>query len=130
MEFTKEQVVDILTRVVEELREQRIPRQQFYDESGVSSGSFSQWNTGSRKPSMESIQKMASYLDVPVDYLLTGDKTYYRDTDSEEVTQLRQMLVDRPEARILFQTAKNAPASALLEAAAILARYQEESEKN
>ena len=130
MEFTKEQVVDILTRVVEELREQRIPRQQFYDERGVSSGSFSQWNTGSRKPSMESIQKMASYLDVPVDYLLTGDKTYYSDTDSEEVTQLRQMLVDRPEARILFQTAKNAPASALLEAAAILARYQEESEKN
>ena len=104
MEFTKEQVVDILTRVVEELREQRIPRQQFYNESGVSSGSFSQWNTGSRKPSMESIQKMANYL--------------------------RQMLVDRPEARILFQTAKNAPASALLEAAAILARYQEESEKN
>lgn len=130
VEFTKVQVDEILARVVEELKEQRIPRQKFYEESGINSSSFSQWNTGLRKPSMLSVQKMANYLDVPVDYLLTGDKTFYPNNDTEEVMELKQMLVDRPEAKILFQASKNAPTSAILEAAALLMRYKEESEKN
>lgn len=130
MEFTKEQVDGILNRINDELDAKRINRLKFYKECGISSASYSQWNTGARRPSTASIQKIASYLGLSVDYLLTGDKKYYPNEDGAEVAELRDILRDRPEAKILFQTAKNAPASAILEAAALLMRYKEESEKH
>lgn len=39
---------------------------------GVSSGVYSQWNTGTTKPSPKRITKIAEVLNVSVDYLLTG----------------------------------------------------------
>lgn len=41
---------------------------------GVSSGVYSQWNTGTTKPSAKRIAKIAEVLDVSVEYLLTGAK--------------------------------------------------------
>lgn len=128
MEFTKEQVDAILTRVDNELSDRHINRQKFYDGSGVSSSSYSQWRTGVRKPSVVSVQRMAAYLDVPVDYLLTGDRAYYPADDSEEVKELREMLLNRPDAKILFGLVKDAPPSAVYEAVATLARFKEQSE--
>lgn len=48
--------------------------------------------------------------------------------DDVEALKVRAMLRGRPEMRILFDAAKNAPASVLLEAAARIMRLQEESD--
>ena len=40
---------------------------------GYSSGLFSQWKKGSQKPSSDKLEKIADYLNVSVDYLLTGE---------------------------------------------------------
>lgn len=51
---------------------------------------------------------------------------FSEDEDDEE-TQVRDMLRNRPEARMLFHASKGAPASALLEAAALIMKYKEQS---
>lgn len=39
----------------------------------LSNSIYSQWNTRKTKPSKKTIAKVASYLDVSVEYLLTGE---------------------------------------------------------
>lgn len=40
---------------------------------GLSNSIYSQWNTGKTRPSNKTLLKVANYLGVTVDYLLTGD---------------------------------------------------------
>ena len=47
--------------------------------------------------------------------------------DEETAVAVRDMLRNRTEAKILFNASQDAPASALLEAAALIMRYKEES---
>ena len=65
-------VPNILLRIEMRIAELNMPKQEFYEKSGISSASFSQWNTGAYKPSMKKIKSAAAALDVSVDYLLTG----------------------------------------------------------
>lgn len=66
-------VQNVLLRIEMRIAELKMPKQVFYDKSGISSASYSQWNTGAYKPSLKKIKAAAEALDVPVDYLLTGD---------------------------------------------------------
>lgn len=66
-------VKNVLIRIEMRIAELNMPKQVFYDKSGISSASYSQWNTGAYKPSLKKIKAAAEALDVPVDYLLTGD---------------------------------------------------------
>ena len=47
-------------------------KQEFYEKSGISSGSFSQWNTGKHAPSIKKVQRAASVIGVTTEYLLYG----------------------------------------------------------
>lgn len=63
----------VLRRIEIRLAEIEMPKQVFYEKSGISSGSYSQWNTGMHSPSLKKLQKAALVLGVPVEYLLYGD---------------------------------------------------------
>lgn len=63
----------VLRRIEIRLAEIEMPKQVFYEKSGISSGSYSQWNTGMHSPSLKKLQKAALVLGVPVEYLLCGD---------------------------------------------------------
>lgn len=63
----------VLRRIEIRLAEIEMPKQVFYAKSGISSGSYSQWNTGMHSPSLKKLQKAALVLGVPVEYLLYGD---------------------------------------------------------
>ena len=63
----------VLRRIEIRLAEIEMPKQAFYEKSGISSGSYSQWNTGMHSPSLKKLQKAALVLGVPVEYLLYGD---------------------------------------------------------
>lgn len=52
---------------------------------------------------------------------------YDQEAEDRDVMELREELRRRPETKILFHASKNAPASAILEAAALIERYKEES---
>lgn len=52
----------------------------------------------------DTLEKIASYLSVPQSVLLGGEEI----TINDELNEYRQMLVDRPEMKMLFDTAKGA----------------------
>ena len=65
---------DIIHRINLLLNEKGISKQDFYNECGISSAAFSQWNTGKTSPKAKSLNKIASYLDTTVEYLISGTK--------------------------------------------------------
>lgn len=65
-------VPGILSRIELRMAELNMSKQSFYEKSGISSASFSQWNTGAYKPSVKKIKSAAKALETSVDYLLTG----------------------------------------------------------
>ena len=65
-------VPGMLLRIELRMAELNRSKQSFYEKSGISSASFSQWNTGAYKPSVKKIKSAAKALDTSVDYLLTG----------------------------------------------------------
>lgn len=94
-------------------------------EIGVKSTStIAGWRSGSvpRPKVVDALVKYfrANGLDIDVEDLFAENET-------DEETEVREMLRNSREARILFHATKNAPASALLEAAALITRYKEES---
>ena len=62
----------IVNRINSLLAERGIDKKKFYDDCGITSASYSLWNTGKTKPRMKNLETIADYLRVPVSYLLEG----------------------------------------------------------
>lgn len=62
----------IVNRINGLLAEKGIPKQKFYKDCGITSASYSLWNTGKTMPRMKNIEVIANYLKTTTDYLLTG----------------------------------------------------------
>lgn len=65
-------VQSVIRRIEIRLAEIGMTKQEFYEKSGISSGSFSQWNTGKHAPSIKKVQRAASVIGVTTEYLLYG----------------------------------------------------------
>lgn len=63
----------IIKRIELRLAELRMSKAEFYAKSGISSASYSQWNTGKYCPSDTKLKAAASVLNTSVDYLLGKD---------------------------------------------------------
>lgn len=66
----------IVARINSLLAEKGISKKTFYKECGISSASYSLWNTGKTQPRMKNLEVIANFLNVPVSYLVDG-KTIY-----------------------------------------------------
>lgn len=93
----------VLRRIEIRLAEIEMPKQVFYEKSGISSGSYSQWNTGMHSPSLKKLQKAALVLGVPVEYLLYGDapaasegakKALTETSERESISPAKRALLD------------------------------------
>ena len=62
----------IVNRINSLLAERGIDKKKFYDDCGITSASYSLWNTGKTKPRMKNLETIADYLHVPVSYLIEG----------------------------------------------------------
>lgn len=62
----------IVNRINSLLAEKGISKKKFYEDCGITSASYSLWNTRKTKPRMSNLETIANYLDVPVSYLLEG----------------------------------------------------------
>ena len=65
-------VQSVIRRIEIRLAEIGMTKQEFYEKSGISSGSFSQWNTGKHAPSIKKVQRASSAIGVTTEYLLYG----------------------------------------------------------
>lgn len=79
----------VLTRIDLRLVELGIPKEKFYAESGISSASYSQWNTGTHKPSAKKLNMVADYLGISPEYLLTGEQKE-KPTREGELTEIQK----------------------------------------
>lgn len=77
---------------------------------GMSKSTMSDLKSGRKRSlSAETLSRIAQYLGVSVDYLLTGEeKENPLVNDDEELTEYLEELKNRPEKRMLFSVTKNA----------------------
>ena len=61
----------IVNKINALLAEKGISKQSFYKDCGITSASYSLWNTGKTKPRMKNLEIIAEYLNVPVSYLVS-----------------------------------------------------------
>lgn len=62
----------IIKRIELRLAELGMSKAEFYEKSGISSASYSQWNTGKYNPSKTKLQHAATVLGLDFDYLCYG----------------------------------------------------------
>lgn len=62
----------IVSRINGLLAEKGISKRDFYRDCGITSASYSLWNTGKTTPRMKNLEVIANYLETTTDYLLTG----------------------------------------------------------
>ena len=76
-------------------------------ETGVPAATLYDFANDAHVPSAKTLQRVADYLDVSVDYLLTGNaqEKYYEDPVTAE---LAQRMKDDHDLRLLFSAAKDA----------------------
>lgn len=78
-------------------------------EAGVTQTALSNWKTGRNTPSTTTLQKIADYFGVTIDYLMTGEESeggekYYL---NEETAQVAQEIFENKELRALFDVQKD-----------------------
>ena len=62
----------IVSRINGLLAEKGISKRDFYRDCGITSASYSLWNTVKTTPRMKNLEVIANYLETTTDYLLTG----------------------------------------------------------
>ena len=62
----------IVSRINGLLAEKGISKRDYYQDCGITSASYSLWNTGKTTPRMKNLEVIADYLETTTDYLLTG----------------------------------------------------------
>ena len=72
--MAKNEISAMLTRIEIRMAELGMSKEEFYEKSGISSASFSQWNTGVHKPTKKKLGQAAAALSVSLEYLLTGEQ--------------------------------------------------------
>lgn len=89
--------IGFVERMESQLEKLGIAKQAFYSACGVSSSAVSQWRTGRTAPSQRTIEKIATYLHMNQDYLVTGIQTQedlFRTNKDEEILILKFRMLD------------------------------------
>lgn len=77
--------------------------------TGIKSPVFSEWKKGKSRPNTEKLIKIADFLGVTVEYLMTGEEKegdrYYLNDDT---AAMAQKLFENKELRVLFDAAQDA----------------------
>lgn len=108
---------DIARIIDSELASRGMPKAEFYEKSGVSSATLSQWRTGKYDPTADKLAKIEKCLGISfADY-----------EKSDESDELREMLRDRQDLRILLRSAKDVPASSIY---ALISQIEKMKEDN
>ena len=104
--------------------EKGLSKQAVCASAGLSSAAWVRWKDGSI-PNSVSLKKLCDYLGVTTESMLTDHKPIEYVTDADVA---RQDVFKRAEMRILFDAAKDVPASKIYEVVSILQKFKEESD--
>lgn len=103
------------------LKEKGITAYKVSKDTGISTATLTQWKQGKITPKADKMQRIANYLGVSLQYLMTGvdtgEKMYYFTAETAETAQ---EIFDDPDLRALFDAAKDCPPEVLRSTAALL----------
>lgn len=102
--------------VEEELKRQGISKGDFYNAVGISATAMYGWKRGAA-PKKETIKAIEKYLNISLSDI----------EKSEEPDELREMLRDRQDLRILLHSAKDVPASSVYALISQIEKMKEDS---
>lgn len=96
--------------------------------TGVTQSTLSDWKRGRSTPKTDTLQKLADYFDVSVDYLMGGESDEPNAIDKEnnpivlddDALELLEELKERPEMRTLFSVSRKATKEDILKAVKII----------
>jgi len=99
--------------------------------AGISYSTITDWKAGRYTPKQDKLQKIANYLDVSLEYLMTGSDSSETENNSsneyylnKETKKIAQEVFDNPDLRILFDAAQDAKPEDLKLAADMLKRMK------
>lgn len=96
--------------------------------TGVTQSTLSDWKRGRSTPKTDTLQKLADYFGVSVDYLMGRETEEPNATDKEnnpivlddDALELLEELKERPEMRTLFSVSRKATKEDILKAVKII----------
>ena len=93
---------------------------------GITQPTVGSWESGARVPRHETLQELARFFDVSIDYLL-GTETTEQKADSE-AQSVRDQLHKQPGMRMLFSAAKDVDDETLMRTADLLNAMKKQSQ--
>ena len=99
-----------------ELRERRgMTQKELAERLHISTAAMNMFETGKRTPSRETLENIADYFNVDIDYLIGREfgSTYYL---APEAAEIAKEIFDRPELKTLFKAVKDMPAEDIIKA--------------
>lgn len=79
-------------KILELLKENNISAHKLEVTCGLANGSVQAWKKGKANPSQKSLQKIAEYFNVSIDYLFFGtDKPSYEEKKKEAVSLIEEL---------------------------------------
>ena len=86
----------ILSRIEDRLITLGMSKEEFYKLSGISSATYSYWNTGKYNPTPKKLKSAAEVLGVTYEYLVTGEEQNKPTlTEEDELTELQTKVLQR-----------------------------------
>lgn len=95
---------------------------------GMPNTTYRSYEYEEREMRDEVLRRFSDFYGVSIDYILCRTDERQPEDEDEKIMELRQQMRERPEMSFLMDLAKNAKASDILEASALLQRLKEESE--
>lgn len=79
--------MSILNSIIEELKKQKKKQKDLTDYLGLSKNSFTEWKAERSKSYQKYLPQIAEFLNVSVDYLLSGENKKSPDTSPDEMSE-------------------------------------------
>lgn len=99
---------------------------QVHKATGVSQTALSNWKNGKSVPSAKTLQKIADYLGVTVDYLINGEGYYI----NPETAKTAQKIFENKDLQLLFDAASDAAPEDLQAVHAMLLALKRKEKRN
>jgi transcriptional regulator with XRE-family HTH domain len=116
-------------RVLKDLRQsKKITQDKLSAALGVSRSTISMWEIDASEPDKDMLSRIADYFNVTIDFLLgRSDDPNPTASPDDEFWEMRRVMAERPEMKVLFSTAKTADKNTLLFADEMIRRMRKES---
>lgn len=114
-------------------QEKNISQSALANYLGVTQQTVSAYESGDREPDLETLNKMADFFDVSVDYLLgrtdirnSADKIAQALKDDPELLEFWEDLSSRENLKIMFKQAKDLPDSDIRTLIMLIRRFKQQ----